>query len=203
MSNTAINLSDLFRALGRKWKLLVCCALVEAVLLGAYGYRNAVQSYENAEALHNSYAEAAQNLPGYYTEELFAARESVGDPKRVAFAEAFAGLYRSFIAQYGGENMFSPDPENMQAYMMFLDSYKDVISVMSAPERAYFEMLASIDFQNSASAQPAVNEFCVQPPSVVQAKWIGVGLFLGLLGGAFLAVLFWKPGQKGMEERNV
>ena len=196
MNTMAIDLSDFFRRLAKKWKLLVCCALVGALLLGSYGYKNAVQAFANAQAQHSRYSEAAKDLPGYYSEELFVARESVGDPKRVAFAEAFAGLYRSFIRQYGGENMFSPDTENLQAYMMFLDSYKDVLSVMSAPERTYFEMLASLNLEDEETGHPVVGDFSIQAPSVLQTKWVGIGLFLGLLAGCFLAVVSWKPERK-------
>ncbi len=196
MNDMTIDLSAFFRRLAKKWKLLLCCALIGAVLLGSYGYRNAVQTFNDAQLRHNNYAEAAQDLPGYYSEELYSARESVGDPKRVAFAEAFAGLYRSFIQQYGGENMFSPDTENMQAYMMFLASYKDVLSVMSAPERTYFEMLASLSLENDGAEHPEVGEFSVQAPSVVQIRWIGIGLFLGLLAGCFLVTVSWKTVRK-------
>ena len=191
-----IDLSAFFHRLAEKWKLVLCCLVIGAVLLGSYGYKNAVQTYTNAQARHNSYAEDAENLPGYFTEDLYNARESVGDPKRIAFAEAFAGLYRSFIRQYGGENMFSPDTENLQAYMMFLDSYKDVLSVMSGPERTYFEMLASLDLENTGSGHPEVSEFSVHPPSVIQVKWVGIGLFLGLLAGCFLVAVSWKPARK-------
>ncbi|MBP5168965.1 MAG: hypothetical protein ILP14_07160 [Oscillospiraceae bacterium] len=196
MKDMTIDLADFFRRLAEKWKLLVCCALIGSVLLGSYGYKNAVQSFTNAQAQHTRYAEAAKDLPGYYSEDLFAARESVGDPKRVAFAEAFAGLYRSFIRQYGGENMFSPDTENLQAYMMFLDSYKDVLSVMSAPERAYFEMLASLNLEDENTGHPIVSDFSGQAPSVFQIKWVGVGFFLGFLAGCFLATVLWKPARK-------
>lgn len=196
MNNATIELSDLLRRLAKKWKLLLCFMLIAAVIAGAYGYRNARRSFENAQAQHIRYAEAAENLPGYFTEELYNVRESVRDPKRIAFAEAFAGLYRSFIAEYGGEKMFSPEKENMQAYMMFLDSYKDVISVMSGPERTYFEMLASLNLENNELAHPVVNDFSAPVPSVLQMKWIGIGLFLGLLAGCFVVMVSWKPERK-------
>ena len=197
MNQTTVDLPDFFRAIGKKWKMLVCFALIGAVLLGVYGYRKASQAFEGSQARHAAYAEAAKELPGYFTEELFNARESVGDPKRIAFAEAFSGLYRSFILQFGGEKMFAPETENLEAYMMFLDSYKDVISVMSGPERTYFEMLASTDFENTTSEHPVVGDFTMQPPSAIQVKWIGVGLFLGLLAGCFVMTLTWKPASKG------
>ena len=92
--------------------------------------------------------------------------------------------------------MFSPDTENLQAYMMFLDSYKDVLSVMSAPERTYFEMLASLNLEDEEAGHPVVGDFSLQAPSVLQMKWVGIGLFLGLLAGCFLAVVSWKPARK-------
>lgn len=202
MNQTTFDLSHFFRTMGKKWKMLVCFALIGAALLGVYGYRKASLAFNETLARHTAYAEAAKELPGYFNEELFNARENVGDPKRIAFAEAFSGLYRSFILQFGGEKMFDPQTENLEAYMMFLDSYKDVISVMSGPERAYFEMLASIDFENTTSEHPVVGDFTMQPPSVIQAKWIGVGLFLGLLGGSFVMTLTWKPANKEKTEER-
>ena len=195
MNQTTFDLPVFFREIGRKWKMLVCFAIIGAVLLGVYGYRKASAAYEGSQAMHAAYAEAAKDLPGYFTEELFYARESVGDPKRVAFAEDFSGLYRSFISQFGGEKMLAPETENLEAYMMFLDSYKDVISVMSGPERTYFELLASTDFEDSTSEHPVVHDFAMQPPSVLQVKWIGVGFFLGLLAGCFVITVTWKPNR--------
>ena len=80
--------------------------------------------------------------------------------------------------------------------MMFLDSYKDVLSVMSAPERTYFEMLASLNLEDEEAGHPVVGDFSIQAPSVLQTKWVGIGLFLGLLAGCFLAVVSWKPERK-------
>ena len=60
----------------------------------------------------------------------------------------------------------------------------------------YFEMLASLNLEDEEAGHPVVGDFSIQAPSVLQTKWVGIGLFLGLLAGCFLAVVSWKPARK-------
>lgn len=176
MDNITIDLSDLFRRILKKWIIVVCFALIFAFLLGAYGYNNALKASEAAGEMHRQYAEAAPELPGYYNEDLFRIRSGLSD-NAAAFAEAYAGIYRNFLAEYqDGE---ASDTESLTAYMMFLDSYKDVISVMSSTQREYYEMLISSDMTKDGNA--AVPAYEPSQPSRIQPKWIVIGAVLGAL----------------------
>ena len=57
-------------------------------------------------------------------------------------------------------------------------------------------MLASLNLKNNELAHPVVNDFSAPAPSVLQMKWIGIGLFLGLLAGCFVVMVSWKPEKK-------
>ena len=176
MDNITIDLSDLFHRILKKWIIVVCFALIFAFLLGAYGYNSALKANESANEMHRQYAEAAPDLPGYYNEELFRLRSGLSD-NAAAFAEAYAGIYRNFLAEYqDGE---ASDKESLTAYMMFLDSYKDVISVMSSTQREYYEMLISSD--GNAEGSAPVPPFEASQPSMIQPKWILIGAVLGML----------------------
>ena len=185
MNEVTIDLSDLFRRIVRKWKLIVCFALVFAILAGAYGYRNAVRATQEAEEQHKRYEQAAPELPGYYSEELFQLRSALSE-NAAAFADAYAEIYKSFLDQYGNGEPITDHQEKMEAYMMFLDSYKDVISVMGGTQREYYELLITSEMENGDREKAAVEPYSASAPSVIQPKWI----VIGILGGVFLACVW-------------
>lgn len=191
MDNITIDLSDLFRRILKKWFIVVCFALVFAFLLGAYGYNNALKASASSDEMHRQYAEAAPGLPAYYNEDLFRLRSNLSD-NAAAFAEAYAGIYRNFLEEYqDGE---ASDKESLTAYMMFLDSYKDVISVMSSTQREYYEMLISSDMSKEGSA--AIPAYEPSQPGKIQPKWILIGAVLGaLIGCVCIALPYLASGK--------
>ena len=65
MNEVTIDLSDLFRKLRKKWKLIVCFALVCALAAGWFGYTRALRAEAAEQERHERYALAAPDLPGY------------------------------------------------------------------------------------------------------------------------------------------
>ena len=179
MNEVTIDLSDLFRKLRKKWKLIVCFALVCALAAGWFGYTRALRAEAAEQERHERYALAAPELPGYFNEELFALREDLSE-NAAAFAEAFAGIYRGFLEQYWHASGEVNHLENAESYMMFLDAYKDVISVMGGTQREYYEGLITAVTENGTREHAAVTPYESSKPSAVQPKWVVIGLVLGI-----------------------
>lgn len=184
MNEVTVDLSDLFARIVKKWKLIVCFALAFALLAGIYGYRSALHAAAGEAEEHERYVLAAPELPGYYSEELFRLRSALSE-NAAAFAEAYAEIYRSFLEKYDGAPI-TDHQEKMEAYMMFLDSYKDVISVMGGTQREFYELLITAEMENGDREKALVEPYSPSEPSFVQVKWI----VIGILGGIFFAVVW-------------
>ena len=202
MNEVTIDLSDLFRKLKRKWKLIVCFALVCALIAGGYGYKRALQAENAAQERHDRYAAAASDLPGYFNEDLYALREDLSE-NAAAFAEAFAGIYRGFLEQYWHASGEVNHLENAESYMMFLDAYKDVISVMGGTQREYYEGLITAVTENGTREHAEVTPYEASSPSVIQPKWIVVGLVLGTFLACGCVVLPYLMTKKLRTEKDL
>ena len=202
MNEVTVDLSDLIRRIGKKWKLIVCAALVCAVAANLIGYRKANSNAENAALQHEAYAAAAQDLPGYFNEELYRLRSQLSE-NQASFAEAYAEIYRGFLNQYGMEKPGGSPDQGLEAYMMFLDSYKDVISVMSGTQREYYELLLVSQAENGDRDSAALEPFTRETPSLLQTKWILIGLFLGAVFACVLIVLPYLMTDRLRTEKDL
>ena len=196
MDTGMIDLRDLTQYLKKRWLVILLTALACALLFNVYGVRKANTSAANAEKQHLAYTEAAGELPGYYTETLFALRSRLSNTA-AEFAEAYANIYKSFLREYKSDSA-EIETENLEAYMMFLDSYKDVISVMSGTQREYYELLIATDTDVDPDARPEAEPFERATVSVVQPVWLVFGLLVGAAAACIAGVLIYtlrKPGQ--------
>ena len=100
----------------------------------------------------------------------------------------FRNIYKSFLKEFNADNA-EIETENLEAYMMFLDSYKDVISVMSGTQREYYELLISTDTDVEPDSHPVAEPF--EKPSVfpVQAAWLIIGAFVGAVTSCVVITL--------------
>lgn len=179
-----LDLKELFSYITHKWILLVVFAFIFAVVLNVYGYHSAAVDQAAAVALHKEYENAAAELPGYYTEELFRLRSNLND-NSAAFCEAYADIYKNYLTAYKSGTLTTDSPQ-LQAYMMFLDSYKDVLSVMSGNERSYYNALisANTEKQSESENHPIVEPYTPPVVSRVQPKWLILGIMAGLIACA-------------------
>lgn len=196
MDTGLIDLNDLVQYLKKRWIIILAAALIFALLFNIYGVRKTDRSLENAEKQHQAYAEAVGELPGYYTESLFNLRSRLSN-NAAEFVEAYANIYKSFLKEYqaGTEEI---EKENLEAYMMFLDSYKDVLSVMSGTQREYYELLISTDTDVDPDVHPQAEPFERAPVSVVQPVWLLAGVIAGAAAACVVIVLgytFRKTGK--------
>ncbi len=182
MNEVTIDLFDLFKKILSKWKTVICLGVCFAVLGGWYGYDSAVKHTEASEEQHRKYLEDASGMPDYFTEELYNLRSSLSE-NAADFAEAYAKIYGNFLEKYCDEAYDAENDKDLEAYMMFLDSYKDVLSVMGGTQREYYDMLISADKTGNARAQET--QTSSQEVSVFQLKWI----IIGFLGGIVIACI--------------
>ena len=187
MDNGMIDLNDLARCLKKRWFVIFLAALICALALNVYGVRRANRNAQNAENQHLAYSAAAGELPGYYTEDLFRLRSRLSD-NAAEFVEAYANIYRSFLKEYQTESE-EIATENLEAYMMFLDSYKDVLSVMSGAQREYYELLVATDTDVDPDSHPEIGNFEREFVSVVQPTWFIIGMFIGAAAACVVVIL--------------
>ena len=166
MDTEMIDLKALIQHLKNKLIFILLATLVAALALNIYGVRKANRSLENAEKQHLAYSAAVGELPGYYTESLYNLRARLSN-NAAEFAEAYANIYKSFLKEYNADKT-EIETENLEAYMMFLDSYKDVISVMSGTQREYYELLISTDTDADPNSHPVAEPFEKPTVSPVQ-----------------------------------
>ena len=186
-----IDLKELGIYLKKRWLIILVVAILCGIVFNVYGVHKASRNLAAAEQLHTDYAKAAEELPGYYTETLYNLRSRLSD-HQAEFVEAYANIYKSFLKEYGDEGELSTD--NLEAYMMFLDSYKDVLSVMSGAQREYYELLLAADTVHPAGEHPQVESFEKTPVSVVQPRWILFGFVAGaVIEGVIGVILFTVP----------
>lgn len=181
--DVTIDLRDLLKKIGKKWPVLLILALAGAVALNslAAGKSRAASAY-SAE-LHARYEEAAPELPAYYNEELFRLRTSLSKNDAL-FCEAYADIYKDYIAEYQAGTL-TDDGARLQAYMLFLDSYKDVLSVFSGTQRAYFNALILTDTASAEKGAP-VAESVPEMTAAFSPKWALIGALAGTVVGAVL-----------------
>lgn len=180
MNEVTIDLGDLFKKILSRWKTILCLGICFAILGGWYGYDSAVKNVRARENRHMRYLEEASEMPDYFTEELYNLRSSLSE-NAASFAEAYAKVYSNFLERYCDDAYDPANDSDLEAYMMFLVSYKDVLSVMGGTQRVYFERLISADKTADPAAEPA--PFSPEEVSVFQTKWI----IVGFLGGVILA----------------
>lgn len=196
MDTEMIDLKALVQHLKKKWVFILLVSVVAALAFNFYGVYKATRSIENAEKQHMAFAEAVEELPGYYTESLYNLRSRLSN-NAAEFAEAYANIYKSFLKEFNADNA-EIETENLEAYMMFLDSYKDVISVMSGTQREYYELLISTDTDVEPDSHPVAEPF--EKPSVfpVQAAWLIIGAFVGAVTSCVVITLgytFKRPDR--------
>ena len=187
MDTEMIDLKALIQHLKNKLIFILLATLVAALALNIYGVRKANRSIENAEKQHLAYAAAVGELPGYYTESLYNLRARLSN-NAAEFAEAYANIYKSFLKEYNADKT-EIETENLEAYMMFLDSYKDVISVMSGTQREYYELLISADTDADPNSHPVAEPFEKPSVSPVQPAWLIIGAFIGAAAACVIFTL--------------
>ena len=151
MDTGLIDLKELGAYLKKRWLIILMAAVLCGIFFNVYGVHKASLNLEAAEQRHTDYAKAAEELPGYYTETLYNLRSRLSE-HQAEFVEAYANIYKGFLKEYRDEGELSTD--NLEAYMMFLDSYKDVLSVMSGTQREYYELLLTADTDHPADEHP-------------------------------------------------
>ena len=176
MNEITLDIGRLLKHILKKWKILLCLTIAGALAFGYFGYSKAVAAAEDRAKKHEEYVLAAPELPGYYTEELYSVRNGITETEAL-FAESYAAAYKSFT----GETKNSEADHTQEAKMMFLNSYKDVLSVMSNSQRAYFDLLTRTDTESSFTEHPVIPEFDDRAPSLLQPKWIILGMIVGAL----------------------
>lgn len=181
-----IDLKDLSKKIAEKWMILLILAVIGAVVLNAFAVGKAASSASASENLHRMYSEAARELPSYFTEEMYAIRSSLSENDAL-FCEAFAKVYKDYISEYKADTL-TEDSTRLEAYMMFLDAYKDVLSVLSGQQRAYYNALILTDTESAEKGAP-VTEYEPEKVGKVQLKWILLGLAAGGLAGCVLIAL--------------
>ena len=197
MDTGLIDLKELGAYLKKRWLIILMAAVLCGIIFNIYGVHKASRNLEAAEQRHTDYAEAAEELPGYYTETLYNLRSRLSE-HQAEFVEAYANIYKSFLKEYRDEGELSTD--NLEAYMMFLDSYKDVLSVMSGTQREYYELLLTADTDHPAGEHPQVESFEKAPVSAVQPRWFLFGFVVGaVMAGVIGIILFTVPhtGKNG------
>ena len=182
-----IDIKDLAGYLKKKWIIILTAVLLCGILFNFYGISRENRDATNIEQRHMEYVEAAEKLPGYYTEALFNLRSRLSD-HAAGFVEAYAHIYKSFLKEYQPETE-SINTENLEAYMMFLDSYKDVLSVMSGTQREYYEMLLAIDTEAGMEGHPIVENYNRSDVPAIQPEWIVIGFGVGAIVSVVLLAL--------------
>ena len=195
MDTGIIDLKDLGQHLKKRWIIILAAALVCALIFNVYGVRKADRNVQNAEKQHLAYTAAVEELPGYYTEQLFSLRSRLSN-NAAEFVEAYANIYKSFLKEYQTENA-EIKTENLEAYMMFLDSYKDVLSVMSGTQREYYELLISTDTDTDPNSHPVAEPFERASVSAVQPTWLLIGIFAGVAVASMIVVLGYTFRRAG------
>ena len=210
--DSTVNLKDMFKSIFRRWPLIFAIVVICAIGLNFYGYSKAGNSAQESAELHQQYLEASPNLPEYFTEEMFVLRNRMGDDK-AEFCEAFADVYCSYISDSKAGNLMD-DTEKFQGYMIFLDSYKEIISGLSTDQREYFFLLAYADREEITSNAAISGEMPVdsgnsadvaaERVSPVQPKWLASGALLGFaLSLAALAVPYLLKSGKNRTSTSV
>ena len=190
---TTISLNELFKKIFKKWPALVALALAGAVVCNVYGCRKAESAADSALASHEAYAAAAAELPAYYTEEMYKLRSSMPEAEAI-FCEAYADIYRNYINDYL-DGSIAKDMQMLETYMMFMDSYKDVLSCMSGTQRSYYNALiyahsdGSVSDADAEKLGAAVEPYEPAQVSALQPKWALIGAVAGALAGMLIVGL--------------
>ena len=201
MDNDMIEMTELGQRLKKRWIVILFAALVCGLLFNIYGVRKENSNIENAEKQHLEYMEAVDELPGYYTETLYSLRSRLSS-NAAEFAEAYANIYKSFLKEYQTDDT-NIKTDNLEAYMMFLDSYKDVLSVMSGTQREYYEMLISADTNVDPNVHPIAEPFERSAVSALQPVWLAFGVLAGAAAACVVVILgytFKKPARPSEEK---
>ena len=201
MDNDMIEMTELGQRLKKRWIVILFAALVCGLLFNIYGVRKENSNIENAERQHLAYMEAVDELPGYYTETLYNLRSRLSS-NAAEFAEAYANIYKSFLKEYQTDDT-NIKTDNLEAYMMFLDSYKDVLSVMSGTQREYYEMLISTDTNVDPNIHPTAETFEKNAVSAVQPLWLVFGVLVGAAAACVVVILGYtfKKTARPSEEK--
>lgn len=181
-----IDLKDLLKKIFRKWPVLIVFMLLGAICLQFFTAGKAKASAAAAAARHERYSLVAAELPSYFDEQLYGLR-SVLSENDALFCEAYAHTYENYIAEYLS-GALTEDSTRFEAYMMFMNSYKDVLSVFSGAQRAYYDALILRDL-SSTEKGAAVRDYVPAAAAPVSIKWMAIGAILGLLAGAALTAL--------------
>lgn len=181
-----IDLKDLIKRIVKRWPVLLVLAVIGAALLNSIAIGKASFSAGVSEELHRRYSEAASELPSYYSEGMYAIRSSLSENDAL-FCEAFAEVYKEYISDFKTGSL-TEDPARLESYMMFLDAYKDVLSVLSGQQRAYYNALISADTESFEKGAP-VFEYVPEKVEKFQMKWLALGFAAGIAAGCvFIAV---------------
>ena len=201
MDNDMIDMTELGQRLKKRWIVILFAALVCGLLFNIYGVRKENSNIENAERQHLAYMEAVDELPGYYTETLYSLRSRLSS-NAAEFAEAYANIYKSFLKEYQTDDT-NIKTDNLEAYMMFLESYKDVLSVMSGTQREYYEMLISADTNVDPNVHPIAEPFERSAVSALQPVWLAFGVLAGAAAACVVVILGYtfKKTARPSEEK--
>lgn len=188
-----IDLRDLIKKIAKRWPVLLVLAVTGAAALNFIAVGRASSSAGASQELHKRYSEAAPELPSYYSEGMYAIRSSLSENDAL-FCEAFAEVYKDYISDYKSGSL-TEDPARLEAYMMFLDAYKDVLSVLSGQQRAYYNALILTDTESSEKGAP-VSEYVPVRIEKLQIKWLILGAAAGIAAGCVLLAVPYLMTKK-------
>ncbi|MDO5444357.1 MAG: hypothetical protein Q4F31_01910 [Eubacteriales bacterium] len=195
-----IDLKDLWKKIAEKWMVLLILAVIGAVLLNIIAVGRASASAYASEELHRLYSEAAPELPSYYNEEMYSIRSSLSENDAL-FCEAYAKVYKDYISEFKADSL-TEDSTRLEAYMMFLDSYKDVLSVFSGQQRAYYNALILTNTESSEIGA-SVSEYVPEKVGKIQIKWIVLGIAAGVLAGCVLIIVPYLMTKKLRNAKDI
>jgi len=182
-----VSLVEILAKMKKKWYLFVVLIVVGAVLFNLYDYNKAKQVNDSAQSLHARYAAAAPELPGYYTEDLYALRETLSESE-IAFVLAYAQVYYDFVSKYGVEVPEETD-EDLTAYMVLVSSLKDVKSMMSSNQRQFYDKIKKYDRSKYVGTTAVVNDYVPVQPQTFQVKSTMLGSAIGFFAALFCVVV--------------
>ena len=196
--DTMLDIKVLLKPLKKLWPVVLVLALLLGGAAGAYGYKKAAAAAEREQEAHLAYEKAAPELPWYYTESHYNLRRNLSD-NDAAYVEATVGIFRNYMLKYGVQNDLMntslaevEDNGDLELYIPFVASIKDIKSAMSSAQLQYFNALAEIDLDigdKAGTTGARITAYEAEPVSAFQGKWILAGLFFGAVLGTCATVV--------------
>ena len=198
--DTKVNLGEFFKAIFKKWPVLLVLIIAGAVIFNCYGANKHNSSADAMALSYEDYCKAAPALPSYFTPELYSLRQALSE-NDAYYVQAVAGIFRNFMFKYGSDlDLLAPgaldamgEDENLLPYVTFIGSFKDIKAAMSNNQQAYFTALINLpkDIDVKAVGADVPEADVSSGSSSVYPVWVLVGAFAGFaLGFVVLAVSY-------------